>query len=80
MEYHVDVIPGVAPDVERVALALQDFDPAAFVDFQATRDQLRIHTDLSGRVLLGLLAGVGIAATPQQLHPQPTVCCGGCGG
>ena len=80
MEYHVDVIPGVAPDVERVALALQELDPAAVVDFNAAGARLRIDTGLAARELVELLGGIGIAVAPAQVHAQPSVCCGGCGG
>ncbi len=79
MEFHVTLGRG-APDLAALDAAFRAMDPAAVVDFDTGRDQLRISAAL-GTVDVGrVLAQAGYPIELAAIEPQPSVCCGGCSG
>lgn len=79
MDYLIDV-PAVVVDLPPIEAALRAFDPAAVVDFDARGGQLRIAAGLSAAALVGVLSTAGLPVAASNVHQQPSVCCGGCGG
>ncbi|KFN51160.1 hypothetical protein, partial [Arenimonas composti] len=79
MEYRITLPPRTPVDLDRLAAALQGFDPAAIVDHDAVIGRLRINAAMSSLALAGLLHALGVPVTPDGVETQPSVCCGGCG-
>lgn len=79
MEFKVAMQPaGVNLDVLRKALC--EVDPAALVDLDPLNAGLRVAAQVTTGELAGLLAEAGYPVGPMAIQPQPSVCCGGCGG
>jgi hypothetical protein len=79
MDYLIDIRTATL-DLPRVDDALRSFDPAAVADLDKRGGQLRIAANLSTTALVGVLTAAGLPIVAQDVHPQPSVCCGGCGG
>ena len=79
MEFRVAMPTGTV-DLDRVRRLLCDVDPAALVDIDPLQPGLRISAQLTTGELAGFLAQAGCALGPLAIQPQPSVCCGGCGG
>jgi len=79
MEFRV-AMPTATADLDRVRRLLCDVDPAALVDIDPLQSGLRISAQLTTGELAGLLAQAGCTLGPLAIQPQPSVCCGGCGG
>jgi hypothetical protein len=79
MEYLIEMSPGAA-DVPAIAAALRAVDPASLADFDARRLMLRVAATLDPVELLEVLGDAGCPVDAHRIHPQPSVCCGGCGG
>ena len=69
MEFHV-AIAGRTVDIERIEASVGAVDPAVVVDADAT----------TLRVAAARSSAAGLDVTPAAIQPQPSVCCGGCGG
>ncbi|GAB2656421.1 hypothetical protein [Arenimonas aestuarii] len=67
-------------DLEALRQALCEVDPSALVDLDPLHGGLRIAAQLTTGELAGLLAEAGYPVGPGAVEPQPSVCCGGCGG
>ena len=79
MQFTIHQLPK-RPDVERIAAALTDADPAAVVDFDPVASALRLSTSLGAADVVQVLAIAGLPVEPVDLRRQPSECCGGCGG
>lgn len=55
-------------------------DPAAMVDRDGLGRFLRASTHLVSSELLTIAEQAGLPLDRSQVQPQPSVCCGGCGG
>ena len=77
MEFHI-AITGRTVDIERIEASVGAVDPAVVVDADATT--LRVAAAVSTGELAALLRAAGLDVTPAAIQPQPSVCCGGCGG
>ena len=53
---------------------------AALVDLDPLNAGLRVAAQVTTGELAGLLAEAGYPVGPMAIQPQPSVCCGGCGG
>lgn len=68
-------------DLDALRRALCEVDPAALVDRDPLNaGGLRVAAQLTTGELAGLLAEAGYPVGPMAIEPQPSVCCGGCGG
>ncbi|MDE2408019.1 MAG: hypothetical protein KGL91_09180 [Xanthomonadaceae bacterium] len=77
MEYRVRLqAPALA--LEPVEAAIQNMDPAAFVDRDPADGELRVTAWLKEAELATVLAEAGFPASSIVL--QPSVCCGDCSG
>ena len=79
MEFHVKLAQPLA-DFETIQEAIRAFDPAAQIDIDKPRQNLRVAASLEATELVGLLKGAGYPVSPLQVVQLPSVCCGGCGG
>lgn len=79
MEFHVAVV-GAAPDVAALDAAFRALDPAAVVDFDPSRGQLRIAAAMGPADVGRALAQAGHPVPDQAIEQQASVCCGGCSG
>lgn len=79
MEFHVTVA-GIAPDVAALDAAFRALDPAAVVDFDPDRRQLRIAAALGHADVGRVLTQAGHRVPDHAIEQQPSVCCGGCSG
>ncbi|KFL37739.1 hypothetical protein N788_00790 [Arenimonas donghaensis DSM 18148 = HO3-R19] len=66
--------------MDQVRRLLCDADPAALVDVDPLQTGLRISVQLTTGELAGVLEQAGCVLGPLAIQPQPSVCCGGCGG
>ncbi len=80
MEFRIEIDDTEHFDLGRVTDAVQVFDPAALVDFDADSGRLRVGTVLPARVLVDVLSSSGMPLLAHDLHSTPSTCCGGCGG
>ena len=67
-------------DLDVVQRAIDDVDPAAIVDVDASGGIVRISTVIGGPELLALLNGAGYPLNIDALEQVPSQCCGGCSG
>jgi len=79
MEFHVQLTKPVA-DLTLIATALEALDPAAQVDVDPRKRQLRVAAHLEAADVLRVLQRAGYPVLPQEIAQQPSICCGGCGG
>tara|TARA_R110002020_G_scaffold134702_4_gene300843 strand:+ start:1995 stop:2234 length:240 start_codon:yes stop_codon:yes gene_type:complete len=79
MEFKV-AMQQVGIDLDALRRALCDVDPAALVDLDPLNAGLRVAAQVTTGELAGLLAEAGYPVGPMAIQPQPSVCCGGCGG
>lgn len=83
MEFHIKLagaVPGARPDPAHVERLLQDIDPAALGDVDASGQTLRLSAALDRAQLLEVLHRAGWALAPEDVYQVPSVCCGGCSG
>lgn len=79
MEFHI-ALAGARPDLPTLQALLSNMDPGAVADCDELGQTLRVSCDLSRKELQDLAGQVGLEVTEAQIRPQPSVCCGGCGG
>ncbi|HEX5693878.1 MAG TPA: hypothetical protein VFY00_04570 [Arenimonas sp.] len=79
MEFRV-VLEQARVELTAVRRVLCDADPTALVDVDPLHGGLRVSGQLTTGELAGLLAEAGYPVGPLAITPQPSVCCGGCGG
>jgi hypothetical protein len=79
MEYQI-TLTGPKPDVAAIQLSLHSLDPAALLAIDSAGRHLRVATSLPAGELQSLLRRNGLNLREGELQPQPSVCCGGCGG
>lgn len=79
MDYLIDAPSGTV-NLPQLDEALRTFDPAAIVDLDPRGGRLRVAAGLSAAALVGVLNAAGLPVAIGDVHPQPSVCCGGCGG
>lgn len=77
MEYRVKLAAAVTA-LAAVENAIQNVDPAAFVDQDPADGTLRVTAWLNAGDLAHVLLQAGFPATAVEL--QPSVCCGDCSG
>ena len=77
MEFHI-AIAGLVVDPARVEACIGAVDPAVVVDADART--LRVSAAVSSGELVTLLHDAGVDVSPSAIRPQPSICCGGCGG
>ena len=77
MEFHI-AIAGRVVDPARVEACIGAVDPAVVVDADART--LRVSAAVSSGELVTLLHDAGVDVSQSAIRPQPSVCCGGCGG
>ena len=70
------------PDLDLATLRqlLCDADASAIVDFDPLQAGLRVSAQLGVAELAGLLKKAGLPVALEAIEPQPSTCCGGCGG
>ena len=79
MEFHI-ALSGASPDLASFRAAVAELDPAAVVDIDPFGQHLRVAASLSARELHDAARVSGWPLAENQIAPQPSVCCGGCGG
>lgn len=79
MEFKVD-LPGRVANLEALRAALCAVDPAALADLDPFNPVLRVSANLSSGEVRELLGQGGLDVAPGAIRPQPSNCCGGCGG
>lgn len=78
MEFHVRTARRL-PGLSTIEAALVARDPAAVVDMHPVAG-LRVGAAIDIATLVALLNRAGGEVAPGDVEPQPSVCCGGCGG
>lgn len=79
MEFHI-ALAGTRPDLTTLRALLENADPGAIADCDELGQSLRVSTDLSRPELREVASQAGLDLADAQIRPQPSVCCGGCGG
>lgn len=79
MEFHVRVA-ATAADIAALEAAFRAVDPAALVDFDPGRRQLRIAAAMGPADVGRVLERAGHPVPAGAIEQQPSVCCGGCSG
>ncbi len=67
-------------NINAIVQAIAGLDPAAVVDFDASKSLVRISSVATEAELIACLRQAGVAAMAEQLVRLPSQCCGGCGG
>lgn len=79
VEFHI-ALTGTRPDLPTLRALLENADPGAVADCDELGQNLRVSTDLSRHDLREVASQAGLDFSDAQIRPQPSVCCGGCGG
>ncbi|WP_411833208.1 hypothetical protein [Pseudoxanthomonas mexicana] len=67
-------------DLDAIASALQELDPAALLDADHSGTFLRASTVLGEYELHSVFSRAGFPLPILAIERQPSECCGGCGG
>ncbi len=87
MEFHVRIDNHLAALhghgdalLEAVRTMIEQVDPSAVLDIDASGCLLRIAAAIDVAQLEHLLDRAGYPTTPAQVRQLPSICCGGCSG